>query len=161
MSDDLRDFVAQIDQIGDDSEFNEKNLIEAGATGTTALADLNGGTLAIPAVDLSSVTLGYGVIAAGTITSTQAATYDTLNDTAFNTVQVSLGIFGAAARSVELKQTFNQKVADTFDEGIGAIVDSDMASAAAKLTALQVQEQLALQTLNIVSRTSTALEQLF
>jgi flagellin len=73
-------------------------------------------------------------------------------------VSASLGALGAEVRSLELQTTFLEELRDTSDEGLGNIVDADLARESAKLTSQQIQQELSLQTLQIANdRPSTIL----
>ncbi len=54
-----------------------------------------------------------------------------------------------------------QSLRDTIDVGIGNLVDADLARASADLQALQVQQQLGLQALNIANQAPQAIISLF
>ena len=59
---------------------------------------------------------------------------------------------GIAEKSIENQQTFLNTLTDRLDSGIGGMVDADMESEAARLQALQVQQQLATQALSIANQ---------
>ena len=52
-------------------------------------------------------------------------------------------------------------VSDAVEEGLGTIVDADLAKESAKLQALQVKQQLAVQTLSIANSSPQILLGLF
>lgn len=62
--------------------------------------------------------------------------------------EVDLGI---TEKSIETQQDFLTQLTDTLDSGVGALVDADMEEEAARLQALQVQQQLASQSLSIAN----------
>ncbi|RRH75774.1 flagellin N-terminal helical domain-containing protein [Falsigemmobacter faecalis] len=68
---------------------------------------------------------------------------------------------GLSEKSIENQQKFLKKVVDTIDTGVGAMVDADMESEAARLQALQVQQQLATQALSIANQAPQNLVSLF
>lgn len=68
---------------------------------------------------------------------------------------------GLGEKSIENQQEFLKKVTDTFDTGVGAMVDADMEAEAARLQALQVQQQLATQSLSIANQGPQNLLSLF
>jgi len=53
------------------------------------------------------------------------------------------------------------KLQDTYDAGIGNLVDADMAKEAARLAAIQVKQQLAIEALRIANQTPSILLALF
>jgi flagellin len=59
--------------------------------------------------------------------------------------------FGSAQLRLELQEDFISKQIDSFTAGIGTIVDADMSIESARLQALQVQQQLGVQSLSIAN----------
>ena len=68
---------------------------------------------------------------------------------------------GIAEKSVELQKDFLSNLTDQIDEGVGAMVDANMEEEAAKLQALQVQQQLSTQALSIANQAPQQLMSLF
>ena len=68
-----------------------------------------------------------------------------------STVAAALGTLGAEVRSIEQQTVFLQELRDTSDEGLGNIVDADLARESAKLTSQQIQQELSVQTLSIAN----------
>lgn len=68
---------------------------------------------------------------------------------------------GAAKARLEMQETFERKLMDNIDSGISRLVDTDMEEASAKLAALQTQQQLSLQSLQIANTSGDAIMQLF
>lgn len=69
--------------------------------------------------------------------------------------------FGSAQRRIEIQSDFVGKLTDSLKTGIGAMVDTDMEEASARLQALQVQQQLATQALSIANQQPQGLLSLF
>ncbi len=72
-----------------------------------------------------------------------------------------LGNLGADTRTLNNQDTFISNLVDATREGLGAIVDADMAQESARLQALQVQQQLSVQTLGIANQRPQVLLSLF
>ncbi len=68
---------------------------------------------------------------------------------------------GASARRISDQNEFVSKVTDAMKSGIGALVDADLEEASARLQALQVQQQLATQSLSIANQAPQAILSLF
>lgn len=68
---------------------------------------------------------------------------------------------GLAEKSIENQQEFLTKLADNLDSGVGAMVDANMEEEAARLQALQVQQQLASQSLSIANQAPQNILSLF
>lgn len=69
--------------------------------------------------------------------------------------------FGMAEKRIDNQKIFIGKLGDKFDSGVGALVDADMNKEAARLSALQVQEQLATQALSIANQAPQSILSLF
>lgn len=60
--------------------------------------------------------------------------------------------FGSAEGRIETQSSFVGKLMDSFKSGIGTLVDADLEETSARLQALQVQQQLATQSLSIANQ---------
>ncbi|WP_226622346.1 flagellin N-terminal helical domain-containing protein [Brucella anthropi] len=69
--------------------------------------------------------------------------------------------FGMVEKRIDNHKSFNSKLVDKFDAGVGSLVDADMNKEAARLSALQVQEQLATQALSIANQAPQSILSLF
>jgi flagellin len=98
----------------------------------------SGGLAALQSLDVS--TLSNAQAALGTI--------ETLSDTAID----AAAAFGSDAMQIDIQAKFVSKLTDALKSGIGSMVDADMEEASAKLQALQVQQQLAIQSLSIANQ---------
>ncbi|MEQ5870852.1 flagellar protein, partial [Sagittula sp. NFXS13] len=54
-------------------------------------------------------------------------------------------------KSIENQQEFLSSVVDNIDAGVGSMIDANMEEEAARLQSLQVQQQLATQSLSIAN----------
>ncbi|TPI70186.1 flagellin [Mesorhizobium sp. B3-1-3] len=70
-------------------------------------------------------------------------------------------VLGAAKSSIDLQKTFTQSLMDSIDRGVGQLVDADMNKESTRLQALQVQQQLGIQSLSIANSSSQSILQLF
>ncbi len=69
--------------------------------------------------------------------------------------------FGSSERRVDLQSDFVGKLIDSLKTGIGALVDADLEAASARLQALQVQQQLGIQSLSIANQSPQSILSLF
>lgn len=69
--------------------------------------------------------------------------------------------FGSAQGRIETQSEFVGKLVDSLRSGIGTLVDAEMEEASAKLQALQVQQQLATQSLSIANQAPQSILSLF
>ncbi|MDE0591364.1 flagellin [Halocynthiibacter sp. C4] len=69
--------------------------------------------------------------------------------------------FGSAQARIENQSDFISKLTDSLKSGIGTLVDADMEEVSARLTALQTQQQLAVQSLSIANQAPQSILSLF
>ena len=82
-------------------------------------------------------------------------------DAAIGNAGNMLARLGAALRQVEGLQEFTKQLTDSVREGLGALVDADLAEESARLTSLQTKQQLAIQSLSIANQQGQSLLGLF
>lgn len=122
----------------------------AGSFGTTAIN--------FDTVDLTRLKDSFAAIATGFEANATAATGTTfLSNVLFavdglqaDAISAATGL-GVVEKSVETQQEFLSTLVDTLEAGVGAMVDADMEEEAARLQALQIQQQLATQALSIAN----------
>ena len=73
----------------------------------------------------------------------------------------SAASFGSAQGRIETQSEFVGKISDALKSGIGSLVDADMEEASARLQALQVQQQLGVQSLSIANQAPQSILSLF
>ena len=120
---------------------------------------ITGGQLTISAASA----LG-GVSAAltgGVASTTTALALISTIDAQTLVVGTALGSLGASSKDVEFLSTFTQTLADAITEGLGALVDANLAKESANLQALQVKQQLGVQALSIANQRPQTLLALF
>ncbi|MEO0388507.1 MAG: flagellin [Pseudomonadota bacterium] len=69
--------------------------------------------------------------------------------------------FGTGERRLEIQDDFISKLTDSLVSGIGSLVDANMEVASARLQALQVQQQLGIQSLSIANQAPQNILSLF
>jgi flagellin len=85
---------------------------------------------------------------------------DIVNE-AISTVNRIVAELGARLSQIEGQQEFTKQLTDSLKEGLGALVDADLAEESARLTSLQTKQQLAIQSLSIANQQGQALLGLF
>jgi flagellin len=98
----------------------------------------SGGLSALSAIDVS--TAAGAVAALGNI--------ETLIQSGIN----AAAEFGSAQSRIDIQNKFVKQLSDSLRAGIGSLVDADMEEASARLQALQVQQQLGIQSLSIANQ---------
>jgi flagellin len=108
--------------------------------------------------------IGTGTAAATVATITGATAGNTAIeavDNAVGTINTTLATLGASLQQVEGLLDFTTQLNDSIKEGLGALVDADLAEESARLTSLQTKQQLATQSLSIANQQSQTLLSLF
>ena len=140
----LRDQLTTIVQT---AEFNGKNLITSAATSLTVLSTVDGSSISVAAQKLDTTTLG---INASNISSGASAALVAI-DAAINTVTSSLASMGSSSKRIDVQSEFTVQLVDILKEGVGNLVDADLAEESAALQSLQIKQQLGVQALSIAN----------
>lgn len=168
----ITQLTSQVTQIIAASQFNGTNLLnDSTVDGTNAnltvlsSLDRNAGGSGITAanitvaaqdfttnLDLSDVDVSDAATAEASLANIEVH---------IQTVVNSAATLGAAASRIEDQQMFVTKLSNAMKAGVGALVDTDMEEASARLKALQTQQQLGVQALSIANSAPQALQQLF
>ena len=82
-------------------------------------------------------------------------------DTAVSSMTTAATALGSAKSRIDIQKTFITNLMDAIKTGIGALVDADMNEVSTKLQALQVKEQLGIQSLGIANSSSQNILRLF
>lgn len=115
--------------------------------GTSGAAPAGSGLGALANID---VTTNSG--ASGALTAIEGLIQTSINAAAS---------FGSAQNRIEIQSDFVSDLTDSMRTGIGAMVDANMEEASARLQALQVQQQLATQSLSIANQAPQSILSLF
>jgi flagellin len=159
------DFMALRDMITktlSNATFDGSNLINSG-TNLAALANADGTSFIT--VTARNMALGGSIVtlgAAATIsTAALASTALTTIETSLNNLNLALSQMGTDAKKVNLHKTFVAKLMDELNNGVGNLVDADLAKESAKLQALQTKQQLGVQALSIANQAPQTILSLF
>ena len=139
--------------------FNGTDYVNAAATVTVVTGISRSSTGSISTTSMSFLQQDLGAIqSALDAVSITSATTATLQATALQTAEAQLSAavsaataLGIAERSIETQKEFLGALSDRLDSGIGSMIDANMEEEAARLQALQVQQQLATQSLSIAN----------
>jgi flagellin len=158
--------TTQISDFIDDATYNGRTLLSTDTSvavgggnitgirneggGTFTVAAVNGTTLKLATVPPASALLAQGMIATG-------GDFDDID----GLISTALNRFGANMQYVENQITYNSKKVDAMNDGLGALVDADLAKESSKLQALQTRQQLGIQTLGIANQGPQVLLSLF
>ncbi|MDR6266759.1 MULTISPECIES: flagellin [Rhodobacterales] len=133
------------------------------AGGTYATTDIVVGTY-----DMASLVANFSALATGFEANAIAATGEAFlagalasTEGVVNNVNDIATKLGQSEKSVENQQSFLNKLTDNIDSGVGSMIDADMEEEAARLKALQTQQQLATQALSIANQAPSNVLSLF
>ncbi|MES5098291.1 flagellin [Agrobacterium sp. BA1120] len=174
----------QLTAIGQAASFNGENwAVQSDDSSTTTVVDgfirnsdgsvkvttatFNAGSYAMFSSIDSGVGTGGVLAAVMTISLSSASTQGAI-DGFLSTVETALGeltkgaaALGALSTRIDLQDEYSSKLSDAMDAGVSRLVDADMEEESAKLSALQTQQQLAVQSLSIANNSSQNILTLF
>jgi flagellin len=168
LNSDYKSILRQIAQVVGNSTFDGANILDNSlGAGIRFLA--NADANAYITLTAKNLTLGSGA-SGPIITMTAASSIGTvtlanaimtqLNASIVN-VNQALGDMGSQAKQIEAHSNFVNKLTDVLTSGVGNLVDADLAKESARLQALQVQQQLGVQSLSIANEAPQVILQLF
>jgi flagellin len=163
LTNDFESIRDQIKKTVDNASFNGINILNGDDANITALANADGSsTITVAGQDMSVggsvVTLSSG---ASFSTASEAGALLTTIDSSISNVSASLAKLGTSSKALENHSTFVGKLQDSITQGIGNLVDADMAKESAKLQALQTKQQLGVQALSIANQSTGTVLSLF
>jgi flagellin len=139
-----------------DVAFATVRLIDT--TANTGILDKNGTASAVSILTLNISTL------AGVTGATDAVKFDNLLtdvEAALGALATGAAALGAAKSRIDLQKDFVSKLNDSIERGVGQLVDADMNKESTRLQALQVQQQLGIQSLSIANSNAQSILALF
>ena len=156
--------TTQISDFIDDATYNGRTLLSTdtgvGGGDITGIRNESGETFTVTAVD--GATLKLTTTAPATAAAAQAMIASGgAFDLADKAISSALNGFGASMQYVENQIIYNSKKVDAMNDGLGALVDADLARESAKLQALQTRQQLGIQTLSLANQGPQVLLSLF
>ena len=130
-----------------------------------------GGEYTIASFDGATLTLAGSLTGAATVPTSAGTAQFFIQGGASTTgtnlasiearINAALSSFGAAQQFVDNQISYNTKKLDSLNDGLGALVDADLAKESSRMTALQTRQQLSLQTLSMANQTPQSLLSLF
>jgi flagellin len=163
---DVAELTNQVNSVVSASQFNGANLLNSAGGNITVLSSLDrdaGGTVTPSNITVASVDFEANIdlsnidVSNATAADTSIANIEAHIQTAVD----GAAALGASAKRISDQNEFVGKVTDAMESGIGSLVDANMEEASARLQALQVQQQLATQSLSIANQAPQAILSLF
>jgi flagellin len=179
----------QIQGFVTDATYNGRTLLSTSASTTlnatngfggnivggqvTGIRNETGGEFTITSFDGAALTINNTLITTAAVpvftTADQAQNYFGGTITASGTnldsisarINKALSSFGASQQYVDNQINYNTKKLDALNDGLGALVDADLAKESSRMTALQTRQQLSMQTLSMANQAPQSLLSLF
>jgi len=159
----FKSLVSQISSAVANASFDGGNLISSGSTAIVALS----GPSATQKLTLAAQSLALGganvslTASASFSTATHAASLLTVINNSITNTNAAVAALGTEANEVTSSLTFVSNLSDSLNQGVGNLVDADVAAESATLQALQTKQQLGIQALSIANSSSSNLLSLF
>ena len=135
-----------------------------GATGNVLFGANASGTINTSAGILGTKgSNGYSVFSLdiSKMTGGQISSALNLVQTALNSMTSMNSKLGSISSRIDLQTSFASSLSDSIQSGVGKLVDADMEQESSKLSALQTQQQLAIQSLSIANSSTQSILSLF
>ncbi len=134
-------------------------------TGQASLKiDNSGSDLALATAAMDGGTASGGLFGLDSLNVTTDSGANAALDNIETLIQTAIDAsasFGSDQGRIDTQSDFVSKLMDSLKSGIGSLVDADMEEASARLQALQVQQQLGIQSLSIANQAPQSLLSLF
>ncbi len=159
LANDFNSMIAQLNSFITNSVYNGRNLLSAGSVSVSITSTISGGQLTLSSA--SSISGVSAALSSGVLTTAAALSLLTTIDAQQLVVGTTLGTLGANANDIDFLTTFSKTLSDSLTQGLSALVDANLAQESAKLQALQVKQQLGVQSLSIANQRPQIILSLF
>ena len=159
----------QISGFLNDAKYNGRSLLSTTVAGPSnsdniiTIQNEDGGQFTINAIEKATLLIASApataadAVALLTSTASGAGNFQPTEDA----IGAALNQLGTTDQYIEKQINFNKDKMDALNAGIGSLVDADLAKENARLQALQVRQQLGVQTLGIANQGPQVLLSLF
>ena len=139
---------------------------DAATSGTGILDGKYSATTGVLLADQTTAGFTVATLNVSALTNSTAdlATLDSYikgTDAALSLMTTAGSTLGAVSKRIDLQKDFVSSLSDSIDKGVGALVDADMNQESTRLQALQVQQQLGIQSLSIANSSAQSILSLF
>jgi len=131
------------------------DAVNIGATvATSTVSSAGSNTFAVSGSDFSLSGAILSSIASTDISTSTASATTASNaiDTAITDLNNAMATMGSLAAALDIQNEFLSKLSDVVEQGIGNLVDADLAKESARLQSLQIKQQLGAQALSIANQ---------
>jgi flagellin len=121
---------------------------------TTTVSSAGSNTFSVSGADFSLSGSILSSLASTDISVSTAAATTASNaiDTAITDLNNAMATMGSQAAALDIQNEFLSKLSDVVEQGIGNLVDADLAKESARLQSLQIKQQLGAQALSIANQ---------
>jgi len=182
IQDEISQLQAQLKSIANSASFNGENWLIGSSTSTnsvvTAFVRTGSGSVLVATETVSSGSFALfgkaangmadtstgllASIAAISLTSTSVISTELQTvETALKNLTKGAATIGSLSKRIDLQSEFANVLSDSIETGVSRLVDADMEEESAKLSALQTQQQLAIQSLSIANSSAQNILSLF
>ncbi len=151
---DFQSLLRQVADVVNNASFDGANILNGSLTSDISFL-ANADATSFITLSNQNMSLGGSIISiaatASILVLTAAQTALTNINNSIKAVNQALGELGAQATAIQNHSIFVSKLSDVLNQGIGNLVDADMAKESAQLQALQAQQQLGVQALSIAN----------
>ena len=157
IEDEIAELQTAIEEIALSADFEGKNLLAAAGADVTVVTGYIKGDGSAGSTEVKTLLLEAFDVegAAGSMTDA-----DTTEEQLY-LLRGAASKLGAMKTRLDAQLSFTSKLQDALDRGVGQLVDADMNAESARLSALQVQQQLGIQALSIANSSSQNILSLF
>lgn len=151
---------SQIISYIEDATYNGQSLLNTTVASFSATRNESGTTYTLTSVDGAGTLVVAAAPTSSTAAQTALADGDDF-DTVMTAVSNALNTFGSNNKYVDNQISYNSEKIDSLTDGMGSLIDADLAKESARLQALQIRQQLGTQALSIANQAPQALLSLF
>ena len=145
-----------VGNIGGNSGFGNVAVVRNEVAATYGIASFSGSAF-MASITFTSTQLNGAATVASLIGTAASATF--MNK--LTSLGTSMNAYGAAYKYVANQVSYNSDKIDALNNGLGALIDADLAKESAKLQSLQIRQQLGTQSLSIANQAPQSLLSLF
>lgn len=145
-----------IGNIGGNSGFGSVAVVRNEVAATYGISTFSGSAF-MASITFNSTQLNGAGTVAGLIGTAAAATF--MNQ--LSSLSTAMNKYGSSNTYVTNQVSYNSDKIDALNNGLGALIDADLAKESAKLQSLQIRQQLGTQALSIANQAPQSLLSLF
>lgn len=163
------DTTGQLTYLINDTQFDDL-VVDAGSAAelgdgvaTAVVTSAGANVFVVNGTDMTLGSAMFSAFATVNIATSAASATTAANalEQAIVDLNVTLASLGSQGTALDAQQDFLSKLSDEIENGIGNLVDADLAKESAKLQSLQIKQQLGAQALSIANQAPQVILSLF